>query len=56
MKQKRRTAEETIRILREVDNGKNVEAACREHNITTTSYYRWKKNGVSTNPQLSLRC
>ena len=30
MKQKRDTAEEIIRILREVDSGKNVEAACRE--------------------------
>ena len=43
MKQKRHTTEEIIRILREVDGGKNVETACREHNVTTTSYYRWKK-------------
>ncbi len=43
MKQKRHTTEEIIRILREVDSGKNVEAACRERNITATSYYRWKK-------------
>ena len=43
MKQKRHTTEEIIRILREVDGGKNVEAACRDHNITATSYYRWKK-------------
>jgi putative transposase len=43
MKQKRHATEEIIRILREVDNGKNVEAVCRENNITTTSYYRWRK-------------
>ncbi len=43
MKQKRHTTEEIIRILREVDSGKNIEVACREHNITATSYYRWKK-------------
>jgi len=43
MKQKRHSVEEIIRILREVDSGKNVEAACRDHNITATSYYRWKK-------------
>jgi putative transposase len=43
MKQKRHTTEEIIRILREVDSGKNVEAACCDHNITATSYYRWKK-------------
>ena len=29
--------------MREVDSGKNVEATCREHNVTVTSYYRWKK-------------
>ena len=43
MKQKRHTTEEIIRILREGDNGKGTEALCREHNITTTTYYRWKK-------------
>ena len=43
MKQKRHTTEEIIRILREAEGGKNVEAVCREHNITATSYYRWKK-------------
>jgi putative transposase len=43
MKQKRHSVEEIIRILREVDSGKNVESICREHNVTATSYYRWKK-------------
>jgi putative transposase len=43
MKQKRHSVEEIIRILREAESSKNVEAACREHNITATSYYRWKK-------------
>ena len=43
MKQKRHTTEEIIRILREVDGGKNVENVCREHNVTVTTYYRWKK-------------
>jgi putative transposase len=43
MKQKRHTTEEIIRILREADSGKNIEAVCGEHNITATSYYRWKK-------------
>ena len=38
MKQKRHTTEEIIRILREVDSVKNIEAACREHNITATSH------------------
>lgn len=43
MKQKRHTTDEIIRVLREADQGKSTEAICREHNITTTSYYRWKK-------------
>lgn len=43
MKQKRHKTEEIIRILREVDNGKTIEAVCREHNIATTSFYRWQK-------------
>ena len=43
MKQKRHTTEEIIRILREGDSGKATEGLCREHNITTTTYYRWKK-------------
>jgi transposase-like protein len=43
MKQKRHTTEEIIRILREADQGKGTEAICREHNVTATSYYRWKK-------------
>ena len=43
MKQKRHSVEEIIRILREAESSKNVEVVCREHNITATSYYRWKK-------------
>jgi putative transposase len=43
MKQKRHTTEEIIRILREAEGSKSIEAVCREHNITATSYYRWKK-------------
>ena len=43
MKQKRHSVEEIIRILREADSSKNVEGVCREHNITATSYYPWKK-------------
>jgi putative transposase len=43
MKQKRHKTEEIIRILREGDSGKATEALCREYNITTTTYYRWKK-------------
>ena len=43
MKQKRHKTEEIIRILREAAGGKGIEALCREHNIATTSFYRWQK-------------
>jgi len=43
MKQKRHKTEEIIRILREAAGGKPIEALCREHNIATTSFYRWQK-------------
>lgn len=43
MKQKRHTTEGIIRILREADSGKNIEAVCRAHNIATASFYRWRK-------------
>ena len=43
MKQKRHSTEEIIRILREADSGKDLEAVCRQHHIATASFYRWKK-------------
>ncbi len=43
MKQKRHTTEEIIRIMREADSGKDLEAVCRKHNISAASFYRWKK-------------
>jgi transposase-like protein len=56
MKQKRHTTEEIIRILRQAEGGKNVEAVCREHNVTATSYYRWKeevrRDGTAGRPAL----
>jgi putative transposase len=43
MKQKRHTTEEIIRILRAAEGSQSIEALCREHNVTVTSFYRWKK-------------
>ncbi len=43
MKQKRRTTEEIMRILRAADGGKDLDAVCRKHNVSATSFYRWKK-------------
>ena len=43
MKQKRHTTEEIIRILREADQSKDLEAILRKHNGSAASFYRWKK-------------
>ena len=43
MKQKRHTTEEIIRILREADGGKDLEAVLRKHNVSGASFYHWKK-------------
>jgi putative transposase len=38
------TAEQIIRILREAEtSGENVEAFCLKHNISKSSFQRWKK-------------
>ena len=43
MKGKRDTTEDKIRILREADTGKNLLEVCREHNLSQTSFHRWKR-------------
>jgi putative transposase len=43
MKNKRYTTEDKIRILRQVDSGKNVAEVCQAHNLSQVSFYRWKK-------------
>ena len=37
IKQKRHPTEEIIRILREADAGKDLEAVCRQHNVSAAS-------------------
>ena len=43
MKGKRYTTEDKIRILREADTGKSILEVCREHNLSQTSFHRWKQ-------------
>lgn len=44
MKKTRRTTEQIIRILREAEaSGMKTEEVCRTHNISTHTYYRWKR-------------
>ena len=43
MKQKQHSTEEIIRILREAEEDQTVEDVCREHNISTATFHRWKR-------------
>ena len=43
MKAKRHTSEEIIKILRKGESGQSAAEVCREANITSVTYYRWKK-------------
>lgn len=42
MKRKRFSEEQIIRILKEGESLGNVREACRHHNITEQTYYRWR--------------
>jgi putative transposase len=43
MKTRRRSTEEIIRILRQVEGGQSVKAVCREHNVSDVTFYRWRR-------------
>ena len=42
MKKSRYTESQIIGVLKEVDAGKKVEEACRQHGISNATYYNWK--------------
>jgi len=43
MKKKRHTVDQIIKILRQVDEGFEIEAACHEHNIGNATFHRWRR-------------
>ena len=43
MKKKRFTPEQISVILREYDNGKDVQTIVREHGVSRASFYKWRQ-------------
>jgi putative transposase len=44
MKQGQFSQEQIVTILQQAEKGEQtVEALCREHNLTQTTFYRWRK-------------
>lgn len=43
MKKSRHSTEQIIRILREADAGATTEEVCRNHNISSQTFFRWRK-------------
>jgi len=43
MKKSRKTTEQIIRILREADSGLSAEEVCRNHGISSQTFYRWRE-------------
>ena len=43
MKQRQHITEEITRILRQAEEDQTIEDLCREHNISKTTFHRWKR-------------
>lgn len=53
MSKKRHTKEAQIKAIREHESGRSQAEICKELNITTQTFYRWKKQlGMMTNPDV----
>ena len=57
MKRARFSEEQIIGILKAAEVGGNVRAACREHNVTEQTFYRWrnKYSGMDVSEAKKLR-
>jgi putative transposase len=42
MKKSRYTESQVTAVLKEVDAGRKVEEVCRQHGISSATYYNWK--------------
>ena len=57
MKKKRFSEEQIIRILQEGESGRSIKDLCREHNISTPTFYSWRKkySGMEVNQLRRLK-
>lgn len=57
MRRKRFSEEQIIGVLKSAEAGMAVKEVCRQHGITETTYYRWKKKfgGMEVNEAKRLR-
>ncbi len=57
MKRKRFTEEQIIGILKAAEALGNIREACREHNITEQTFYRWRQKfgGMDVSEAKKLR-
>jgi len=57
MRKTRYSEEQIIRVLQEVESGRPVTEVCREHGVSTASYYAWKAKfgGMDVNEARRLK-
>jgi putative transposase len=57
MRKRRFTDEQIVSLLRQGDAGGPIAELCRKHEITSTTYFRWKRRygGMEVNEAKRLR-
>lgn len=57
MKRKRFTEEQIITFLKQVDDGMPYKEVCRQHGVTTQTYFRWRSKfgGMEVSDARKLR-